>query len=141
MASEVRQGVSHLSMRNGCRCVPDIGVSVEDVLVVVGGIIGFENILSASRMNKAVIVFLKTEQLVNQVSENGLWIKETFVPVTPLTAPATKVTVSNVPPFVSNDAIVKELSRYGKVASPVRNIPLGCKNADLNTFCLLGDMC
>lgn len=99
MASEVRQGVSHLSLRNGCRCVPEIGVSVEDVLVVLVEMIGFDNIL---------IVFLKTEQLVNQVTENGLWIKEMFVPVTPLTAPATKVTISNVPPFVSNDAIVKK---------------------------------
>lgn len=131
MASEVRQGASHLSLRNGCRCVPELGVSVEDVLEVVGELVGFDKILSASRMNKAVVVFLKTEQLVNQVTENGLWIKEMFVPVTPLAAPATKVTISNVPPFVSDDAIVKELTRYGKIASPVRNIPLGCKNTDL----------
>lgn len=54
-----------------------------------------------------------------------------FVPVTPLVAPATKVTISNVPPFISNDAIIKELIRYGKIASPVRMIPLGCKNSAL----------
>ncbi len=74
---------------------------------------------------------LKTEQLVNQLTESGIWIKEMFVPVTPLAAPATKVTISNVLPFISNDAITKELTRFGKIASPVRMIPLECKNAAL----------
>lgn len=131
MASDTAQVNPHVSMRNGCRCVVEPGVSVEDVLVVVGELIGFENILSASRMNKAIVVFLKTEQLVNQLTESGIWINETFVPVTPLAAPATKVTISNVPPFISNEAIIKELIRYGKIASPVRMIPLGCKNTAL----------
>ncbi len=111
MASDPVQANPHLSMRNGCRCVTEPGVSVEEVLVMVGELVGFENILSASRMNKAMVVFLKTEQLVNQLTESGIWIKEMFVPVTPLAAPATKVTISNVPPFISNDAITKnELS-------------------------------
>lgn len=96
-----------------------------------GELVGFENILSASRMNKATVVFLKTEQLVNQLTESGIWIKEMFVPVTPLVAPATKVTISNVPPFISNEVIIKELTRFGKIASPVRMIPLGCKNTAL----------
>ncbi len=95
---------------------------------MVGEMVGFENILSASRMNKAMVVFLKTEPLVNQLTESRIWIKEVFVPVT---APATKVTIFNVPPFISNDAITKELTRFGKIASPVRMIPLGCKNAEL----------
>ncbi len=58
-------------------------------------------------MNKAMVVFLKTEQLVNQLTESRIWIKEIFVPVTPLAAPATKVTISNVPPFISNDDLEK----------------------------------
>ncbi len=47
-----------------------------------------------------MVVFLKTEQLVNQLTESGIWIKEMFVPVTPLAALATKVTISNVLPFI-----------------------------------------
>ncbi len=62
---------------------------------------------------------------------SGIWVKETFVPVTPLSAPATKVTVSNVPPFISNEVIVKELLRFGKMASPVKSVPLGCKDSAL----------
>ncbi len=128
MASDPVQANPHLSMQNGCRCVTRPGVSVEEEPVELGEWVGFENILSASRMNKAMVVFLKTEQLVNQLTESGIWIKEMFVPATPLAAPATKVTISNVPPFISNDAITKELARFGKIASPVRMIPLGCKN-------------
>ena len=54
-----------------------------------------------------------------------------FVQVNPLSAPATRVTISNVPPFIKNDAIEKELSRFGKFAGPMRMIPLGCKTAEL----------
>ncbi len=39
-----------------------------------------------------------------------------FCSVTPLFAPAAKVTISNVPPFISNEVIVKELLRFGKIA-------------------------
>lgn len=120
-----------LSLRNGCRCVPDPAVSVEDMLLVFGEKIGFENIVSASRMNKAVVVFLKSESLVNDLTVSGVWVKETYVPVTPLSAPATKVTISNVPPFICNEAILKELQRFGKIASPVKAVPLRCKNAAL----------
>jgi len=131
MASVPTPGTPTLSLRNGCRCVPEPGVTVEDLLLVIGEQVDFENIISASRMNKAVVVFLKSEALVNQLTVSGIWVKEAFVPVTPLSAPATKVTISNVPPFVSNDVIIKELQRFGKIAGPARMIPLGCKNTAL----------
>ncbi len=115
----------------GCRCVPDPGVTVEELLLVIGEQVGFENIVSASRMNKAVVVFFKSDSLVNQLTVSGIWVKETFVTITPLSAPATKITISNVPPFISNETVMKELQRFGKFAGQVRMIPLGCKNAAL----------
>ncbi len=78
------QGTPILSLRNGCRCVPESGVTVEDLLLIIGQKLGFENIVSASRMNKAVVVFFKSESLVNELTVSGIWVKETFVPVTPL---------------------------------------------------------
>ncbi|KAK3522076.1 hypothetical protein QTP70_022608, partial [Hemibagrus guttatus] len=36
--------------------------------------------------------------------------------------------LSNVPPFISDEAIGKELSRYGRMVSPIKKIPLGCKS-------------
>ncbi|KAK3573356.1 hypothetical protein QTP86_024129 [Hemibagrus guttatus] len=43
-------------------------------------------------------------------------------------SPAKKVMLSNVPPFISDEAIGKELSRYGRMVSPIKKIPLGCKS-------------
>ncbi len=53
-----------LSLRNGFRCVPEDGVTVENVLISTGGEVGHENIVSASRMNRAVVVFLKEQHLL-----------------------------------------------------------------------------
>lgn len=49
--------------------------------------------------------------------------------VTPLSAPATRVVISNVPPFIKDELIMKELARFGKFAGPMTDIPLGCKNS------------
>ena len=44
------------SLRHGFRCVPDGDMTVEDVLLAVGKEVGNEQVFSASRMNKAVVV-------------------------------------------------------------------------------------
>ncbi|KAK3528671.1 hypothetical protein QTP70_007715 [Hemibagrus guttatus] len=40
-------------------------------------------------------------------------------------SPAKKVMLSNVPPFISDEAIGKELSQYGRMVSSIKKIPLG----------------
>ncbi|KAL7827793.1 hypothetical protein AOLI_G00309450 [Acnodon oligacanthus] len=127
MASEA--GVETLSLRHGVRCVPESGVTVEDVLLAVGEQVGCENIYSASRMNRAVVVFLVTESCVSRLTESGIWVKGNMVQVSPLSAPATRIIVSNVPPFIKNEVLLKELARFGKFASDMKMIPLGCKNS------------
>ncbi len=57
MATAHAQGMLTLLLRNGCRCVPESGVTVEDLLLIIGQKLGFEKIGSASRMNKLVVVF------------------------------------------------------------------------------------
>lgn len=120
-----------LSLRNGVRCVTESSASVQDVLVAIAEQVGGGNIDSASRMNKAVVVFLKSVNLAAKLIASGIWVKDVFVQVTPLAAPATKVVISNVPPFIKNEAIQLELSRFGKFASAMKMIPLGCKSDDL----------
>ncbi len=56
-----------------------MALGLESVLLAVGEQIGCENISSASRMNKAVAVFLKEEQLV-QLIESGVVINGGFCP-------------------------------------------------------------
>ena len=129
MASQL--GGETLSLRNGVRCIADSSTSVEDVLVAIAEQVGGENINYASRMNKAVVVFLKQVVLVTKLVVSGIWVNGVFVQVTPLSAPATKVVVSNVPPFIKNETIERELGRFGKFAGTMKMIPLGCKNANL----------
>ncbi|KAI4885436.1 hypothetical protein NFI96_003951 [Prochilodus magdalenae] len=50
------------------------------------------------------------------------------MPVSPLLTPATRVTISNVPPFIPDELFTKELGWFGRLAGEVRPIPLGCKN-------------
>lgn len=120
-----------LSLRNGFRCVPEDNATVEDVLIEVGDQIGHENIVSASRMNQAVVVFLKEPNLVNRLIVSGLTVKDAFVQLSPLYTLTTKVTVSNIPPFVSNDVVQRELVRFGKIVSPFKTVALGCKHPAL----------
>lgn len=131
MASPSAEGTPVLSIGNGCKCFPDQICRVEDVLMAMGKVVGHDKIVSASRMNKAVVVFLKDEKFVNMLVESGIEMSDTFVQVTPLRSPATRVIISNAPPFIKNEAILKELGRFGKFASAIRDVPLGCKNSAL----------
>lgn len=66
MASPSMGGALPITLRNGFRCVPEANTSIEDVLFAVGAKVGHDNISSASRMNKAVVVFLKNENQVKK---------------------------------------------------------------------------
>lgn len=131
MASHLGVRTPSLSLRHGIRCLTQVGITVEDVLLDVAERVGHENIISASRMNKAVVVFLKEELLVNRLVESGIVVSGAFIIVQPLMSPTVKVVISNVPPFIPDEDIQRELLRYGKFASGIKMIPLGCKNESL----------
>ncbi len=109
----------------------DAQVSVEDCLIAVSVVVSGANIRSASHMNKANVFFLTGIQMMDDLIETGLIIKDSFVPVLPLSSPSKKVVLSNVPPFVKNEKLEQILQRYGKIVSPIKIIPLGCKNPDI----------
>lgn len=119
------------SLRHGVRCVPDASVTVEDVLVAIGEQIGFKNIVSASRMNKAVVVFLKDQSFVSKIIVSGVWVSGAFVIVSPLVSQSSRVNISNCPPYIPNTCIENELQRFGKIVSGMTLIPLGCKTETL----------
>ncbi|KAK9518541.1 hypothetical protein VZT92_023847 [Zoarces viviparus] len=82
----------------GVRIVPpDNSVPVEEVLLAVGEQVGHDELSFASMMNKAVMVFLKQEPLVHQLIESGVFIRDVFVQLSPLSAPSTRITVSGEP--------------------------------------------
>ncbi|KAI3357946.1 hypothetical protein L3Q82_016322 [Scortum barcoo] len=57
-------------------------------------------------------MFLDSVAKVGVAVESGVVIQGTFTPVLPLVSPAKKVIISNAPPpFIKNEALIKELSR------------------------------
>ncbi|TWW76602.1 hypothetical protein D4764_13G0012640 [Takifugu flavidus] len=42
--------------------------------------------------------------------------------------PSTRVTLSNVPPFISDEFLARELARFGKIVSPIRKVLSRCKS-------------
>ncbi|GAA6082514.1 uncharacterized protein LOC108179569 [Tachysurus ichikawai] len=71
------EAASVLSPRHGF--MPEDGVMVEDVVFKVGEKFGFEQIASASRMNKAVVVFLNHQSLDNQLVASGIVMNDMLV--------------------------------------------------------------
>lgn len=132
MATPSDEGAQPPSLKHGVRVVADPKFTVEQVLLGVGEQVGHANITYGSRMNKAVVAFLREERLVHDLVESGLVLDNEFVAVSPLFVPSVRVTVSGVPPFISNESIEKELVRFGKLASGLKPVRLGCKDARLH---------
>ncbi|KAA0701416.1 hypothetical protein E1301_Tti024117 [Triplophysa tibetana] len=122
--ADSRVGVlKNLTRRHGVKVAA--AVSVEDSCLAMGEVVGHDSIVSASKMNSAVVVFLKSVEKANELVEKGIVVNNLFTPVLPLSTPSKKVTLSNIPPFVSDDTLVKILSRYGKLVSPIKKILIG----------------
>ncbi len=65
---------------------------------------------------------------VKLLVETGLRVSGLFEAAQPLTQPAAQITLSNVPPFISDDFLLRELSRHGKMVSPIRKLLSGCES-------------
>ena len=115
-----------LSRQHGVKIVSDVGV--EECSLAVGQLVGHENIASASRMNRAIVIFIKRVDLANALVESGVVIKDALHAVMPLNLPSKKIVFSNVPPFLPDDMLERELARHGKLVSKISKIPLGCKS-------------
>ena len=117
-----------LTRKHGVRIATSFPCSVEECSLAVGKVVGYDRVKSAARMNSAWVIFVDEIGKVNELIESGVVIKDTFVSVLPLTTPAKKVTISNIPPFISDELLIRELSRHGKLVSPIRKLPSGCKS-------------
>jgi len=62
--------------------------SVEQCSLLVGQIVGHGNIVSAARMNNAIVLFFKTVEIANVVVEKGVVIDGVFTPALPLSTPS-----------------------------------------------------
>ena len=127
----VGSGLEKLTRRHAIKMVPTISCSVEECSLAVGELVGYASVRSASRMNSAVVIFLDSVEKVNQVVESGVVVQGTFIPVLSLVSPARKIIISNVPPFIRNEVLEKELARHGQLLSPIKLIPMSCRSPHL----------
>ncbi|TWW73712.1 hypothetical protein D4764_15G0011080 [Takifugu flavidus] len=111
-----------LSRRHGVKVGAGSVLSVEEVALAVGQEIGHSAVKSAARMNRAVVLFVENVDQANRLVETGITVGGQFVQVTPLTQPAARITLSNVPPFIGDEFLERELSRHGKLLSPIRKL-------------------
>ena len=72
------QSFDQLSRRHGIKVVPAFNCSVEDCALAVGKAVGYDSIVSASRMNGAVVIFLDVIEKVNSVVQSGVEIQDTL---------------------------------------------------------------
>ncbi|KAJ3590569.1 hypothetical protein NHX12_008519 [Muraenolepis orangiensis] len=84
-------------------------------------------VLSHLRNLQANLSYQGKVEKVNCVIETGITVREMFVQVQPLMLPATKVILSNVPPFITDEFLSRELSRHGKLVSPMKKMLSGWK--------------
>ncbi|KAI3356794.1 hypothetical protein L3Q82_003458 [Scortum barcoo] len=90
--------LERLTRRHAIKMVPAGSCSVECSLAV-GELVGYSS---------AVVIFLDSVEKVNQVVESRVVIQGMFTPVLSLVNPAKKV--SNVPTFIRNEVLEKELA-------------------------------
>jgi len=118
-----------LTRRHGMKIAGDSSFSVEVMARAVGKKVGFGSVKSAAKMNGLVVIFLDQVEKVSRVVEEGLAVGDLFVQVFPLDQPSTRVLVSNIPPFITDEFLSRELSRHGKLVSPIREIASGFKES------------
>ena len=114
----------HLTRKHGIKMNASFPCSMEDIGLAVGEKAGHGSV------NSAVVIFLDQVEKVNRIVETGIKVKQNlFVQVVPLTQPSTRVIPSNVPPFITDKFLSRELSRHGKVVSPpIKKIMSGCRS-------------
>ncbi|KAI4874449.1 hypothetical protein NFI96_005559 [Prochilodus magdalenae] len=100
-----------LTRRHGVKV--DCRVSVDECCLTVGSVVGHSNVISASRMNSAVVLFLNTVKNANGLVQTGIVLQDQLTPVHPLSTPAKKVILSNIPPFIKDEHLARELSQLG----------------------------
>lgn len=97
------QSLDNLTRRHGIKVIPAERCSVEDCTIAIAEVVGYSSILSAARINSAIVIFVDSIEKVNDVVVKGIVVNNVFTPVLPLVQPAKKITLSNVPPFIRDD--------------------------------------
>ncbi len=75
MAAGGSEVLESLTRRHGVKVAS--AVSIAECCLAAGEVVGFNSVLSAARMNSAIVIFLSTVEKANELVECGLVISET----------------------------------------------------------------
>ncbi len=81
MAASQRASLESLTRWHGVKVMPAERCSVEDCVLTVAAVVGHDCILSVSRMNSAIVMFLSNVDKVNRVVETGITVNDSLTPV------------------------------------------------------------
>ncbi|GAA6089497.1 uncharacterized protein LOC124377357, partial [Tachysurus ichikawai] len=105
MAAQGTRVYDTLTRRHGVRVAT--GASVEDCCHAAGDVVGDENVLAASRMNSAVVLFVSTIERADLLAQKGIVVGGSL----------------------THETLERDLSCFGKLVSPIKVIPIGSKSA------------
>lgn len=74
-----------LTRRHVVRLSPTMQCSVREAALAVGDVVGHESLKSASRMNRAIVIFVDNATKVSELVEKGVVIHDTFTTISLLT--------------------------------------------------------
>ena len=95
------------------------------------------HVVSASRIsNDRIAVYLGSREEIAESISLGFTHGDSFLELSPLVQPTTRLTLSNVYPEIPNSVLLHNISSFCKVVSPIRPIPLGFKNKQLSHIML-----
>lgn len=89
--------------------------SLRNVLLQLLKWLDIPTFMSAASTNSTIVIFLDNVKKVHDIVVKGIVVNSVFNLVTPLVHPAKKITLSNVPAFIRDDIIERELTRHGRI--------------------------
>ena len=124
-----------VSRKRGLCFVPLEVVLMDDIILLkMGEQIGVENIRAASKMSHKVVVFVSRTCFVDVVVQLTVYFWEMTKRLfrsRQWTLPLKKKTLSNVPPFLSNEVIQQRFGDYGTVVCRIITFSLRMRNDKL----------
>ncbi|KAK3544616.1 hypothetical protein QTP86_018099, partial [Hemibagrus guttatus] len=115
--AQVRDPLDNLTRNHGVRVVT-VAAVVEECCPAAGEVVGHRNVLAVSRMNSAVVLFVNTVENAVLLTQKGIVLRGSLTDVLSLSTPAKKVMLSNVPPFISNETLERQLLASSRQRNP-----------------------
>lgn len=120
-----------LPRENGIRCYAATSVMIEEYVVALAAIVPPGTIAHSGKLNGKAVFYLTTKKVADAAVEKGITVRGVYVQLEPVVSVAARIVVSNVPPYIPDKDILEHVSKLGTIVSPVRAVPLGCRDPAL----------